>query len=256
MFFLLSKILSYLIQPVMIVSLLLLASLLVREKQWRRFLRLTGIGLLFFFSNSFIANEVVSLWELPGKPFAEMKSYEVAIVLTGVAVNKSSGPADRTYYSLGADRVVHTAHLYRLGLIKKVILSGGIGKILEKSEPEALQLKRSLVVMGVPDSVIYTDSSSDNTYENAVESKQLVDSLGIPINECLLVTSAFHMRRARACFVKAGMDIDYFTCDFRSVPRSFTPDVLFVPKLEGLLIWQKLLKEWVGFAAYKAAGYL
>lgn len=256
MFFIVSKILSYLIQPVVIVSILLLASLVVKEKRWKRGLKLTGIGLLLFFSNSFIANEVVSLWELPGRPFSQMKQYEVAIVLTGVAINKSSGPSDRTYYSLGADRVIHTAHLYKLGLIKKVIVSGGTARILEKSEPEALQLKRSLMVMGVPDSVIYTDASSDNTYENAVESKKILDSLGVKINDCLLVTSAFHMRRARACFVKAGMDIDYFTCDFRAAPRSFTPDVLFVPKLDGLQIWQKLLKEWVGFAAYKAAGYI
>ncbi|NBP70930.1 MAG: YdcF family protein [Cytophagia bacterium] len=151
---------------------------------------------------------------------------------------------------------MHTAHLYKLGLIKKVILSGGIGKILEKSEPEAIQLKRSLMVMGVPDSVIYTDPSSDNTYENAMESKKIIDSLGIPVGDCLLVTSAFHMRRARACFKKAGMDIDYFTCDFRSSPRSFTPDILLVPRLEGLLIWQKLLKEWVGMVVYKMVGYI
>lgn len=256
MFFVLSKVLASLIQPLVIVFLLLLASVLVRGKKWRRALAVAGVALLFFFSNGFIANEVVRLWELPGKSFAEMRAYDAAIVLTGVAVHKSLGPSDRTHYYLGADRVIHTAQLYKLGLIKRVIISGGVGRVLEEGEPEALQLKKSLIVMGVPDSVLYTDPSSDNTYENAVESKKLTALLGIDVKNCLLVTSAFHMRRALACFRKAEMNIDYFTCDFRSTERSFTPDTLLVPKLDAVLIWQKLLKEWVGFAAYKVAGYI
>jgi uncharacterized SAM-binding protein YcdF (DUF218 family) len=256
MFFILSKVLSSLIQPIVIVFLILLASVLVKGKRWRRTLAIAGVALLFFFSNAFIANEVMRLWELPGTPFTEMKPYDVAIVLTGVAVHKSLGPSDRTHYYLGADRVIHTAQLYKLGLIKKVIISGGVGRIMAEGEPEAWQLKKSLVVMGVPDSVLYIDPSSDNTYENAVESKKIVKTLGIDVQDCLLVTSAFHMRRALACFKKADMSIDYFTCDFRATERSFTPDVLLVPKLDAVLIWQKLLKEWAGFVAYKVAGYI
>lgn len=256
MFFVLSKVLANLIQPLVIVFLLLLTSVLVRGKKWRRAFAIASVSLLFFFSNGFIANEVVRLWELPGTPFTEMKQYDVAIVLTGVAVHKSSGPSDRTYYYLGADRVIHTAQLYKLGLIKRVIISGGVGRIVEAGEPEALQLKKSLVVMGVPDSVLYTDPSSDNTYENALESKKIVTALGINVRDCLLVTSAFHMRRALACFKKADMHIDYFSCDFRAAERSFYPDALLVPKLDAVLIWQKLLKEWAGFVAYKLAGYI
>lgn len=256
MFFVLSKVLASLVQPLVIVFLLLLASVLVRGKRWRKALAIAGITLLFCFSNGFIANEVVRLWELPGKPYAEMRPYDVAIVLTGVAIHKSLGPSDRTHFYLGADRVIHTVQLYKLGLIKRIIISGGTGRVLVEGEPEALQLKKSFVVMGVPDSVLYTDPSSDNTYENAIESKKLILSLGVDVKDCLLITSAFHMRRALACFRKAEMDIDYFTCDFRSTERSFTPDMLLVPRLDAVLIWQKLLKEWVGFVAYKVAGYI
>lgn len=256
MFFVLSKVLASLIQPLVIVFLLLLTSVLVRGKKWRRGLAIAGVSLLFFFSNGFIANEVVRLWELPGRRFEEMKPYDAAIVLTGVAAHKSFGPQDRTHFYLGADRVIHTVQLYKLGLVKRIIISGGTGRVLTEGEPEALQLKKSFIVMGVPDSVLHTDPSSDNTYENAVESKKLVTSLGIERKDCLLVTSAFHMRRALACFRKADMDIDYFTCDFRSTERSFTPDILLIPKLDAVFIWQKLLKEWAGFVAYKVAGYI
>lgn len=256
MFFILSKTIGYLVQPIVIVSVLLIASLVVRNQTWKKRIFIAGISLLLFFSNEFIANEAMNRWELPTKKFSDLKEYEVAVLLTGIAVSESRGPNDRVYLYLGADRLLHTVQLFKLGIVKKVLISGGSGKLIDDGSRESLKLKSAMIMMGVPDSVIYTDASSDNTYENAVESKRIIDSLGIQKESCLLVTSAFHMRRSLACFRKAYMDIDYFTCDFRSHPRSFNLDTLIVPKLDAILIWQKLLKEWVGFVAYKVAGYI
>jgi uncharacterized SAM-binding protein YcdF (DUF218 family) len=256
MFFILSKTLNYLATPLVMVSLLLLASLFLKSKKWKRTMLICGVCLLLLFSNDFIANEVMRIWELPVKRYTELKQYEAAILLTGVTVNQPSGPDDRIYFYLGADRAVHTMQLYKLGIVKKIVVSGGSGKVVDDGSRESVKLKRVLMTMGVPDSVIYIDTNSDNTYENAIESKKLLDSLHIDQKECLLVTSAFHMRRALACFRKAGADMDYFTCDFRSHPRSFMLDVLLVPKVDAFIIWQSLLKEWVGFVAYKIAGYI
>jgi len=64
------------------------------------------------------------------------------------------------------------------------------------------------------------------------------------------------MRRSLACYRKAGLDIEPFTTDFYSNPRSFYPDNLLIPKLEAFMTWQKLVKEWVGMLAYKVAGYI
>lgn len=256
MFFVLSKTIGYLTQPIVIVSGLLILSLLLKKTVWKKRTFIAGVSLLFFFSNEFIANEAMRQWELPAKEFNELKKYEVAILLTGITVSESSGPNDRVYFYLGADRLIHTVQLFKLGIVKKVVISGGSGKLIDDGSRESLKLKSVMLMMGVPDSVIYTDASSDNTYENAVESKRIIDSLKIPTESCLLVTSAFHMRRSLACFRKVDLDIDYFTCDFRSHSRSFNFDALIVPKLDAILIWQKLLKEWAGFAAYKVAGYI
>jgi uncharacterized SAM-binding protein YcdF (DUF218 family) len=256
MFFVLSKILHYTIQPIVIVCALLVLSIVIRNSKWKRRARVLGIALLLFFSNEFMANEVIAAWELPATPYADIHTYEAAILLTGVTVPNPNGPADRVYFALGADRLTHTVELYKLGIVKRVIVSGGSGKIVDDGSREALLLKNAMRMMGVPDSVIYTDASSDNTYQNAVESKKIMDKLGLKDEQCLLITSAFHMRRALACFKKAGVTIDYFTCDFRSHPRSFMPNILFVPSLEAIHIWQKMLKEWMGFVAYKLAGYI
>lgn len=256
MFFVLSKVLQYLFQPIAIVTLLLGLGLIIRPLPWKRSLIIAGFSLLVLFSNQFIANEVMMLWELPSKPYAELKNYDAAVMLTGIAVAKSNGPEDRVYLYLGADRLNHTVELYKLGKVKKIIISGGIGYLDREVVPEAIRLKRLMTMMGVPDSVVFVDHSSDNTYENALESKKILDSMQISSANCLLVTSAFHMRRAIACFDKANAHMDYFTCDFRSQPRTFEWHALFVPKLDAVLIWQKLLKEWVGMLAYKFAGYI
>jgi uncharacterized SAM-binding protein YcdF (DUF218 family) len=255
-FFILSKLLYYLAQPLVIVSFLFLILFFLKKGKRRRVLSIISFGLFFFFSNYFIANEVMLRWELTGKMFEQQTPMEMGILLTGVTSVRSSGPTDRVHYYLGADRVLHTAQLFKLGLLKRILISGGDGKLLRGGIPEALQIRKSLLLMGVPDSVIHTDASSDNTYENAFESKRIIDSLGVIPEKCVLITSAFHMRRALACFKKQGLNVDYFTCDFRASKRRFTPDVLVIPKLEAYQFWQILLKEWFGFIAYKFAGYI
>jgi uncharacterized SAM-binding protein YcdF (DUF218 family) len=173
-----------------------------------------------------------------------------------VAQHKNTGPTDRIYLSLGADRVNHTVELYKKGIVKKIIISGGISDPEYEGVPEAIKLKRLMLVMAVPDSVIWLDPFSNNTYENSVNSKAMLESLQLKPHDCLLVTSAFHMRRALACFKKQNAEMDYFTCDFRGQPRTFKFETLFIPKLEAVLKWQKLLKEWVGMIAYKVTGYI
>jgi uncharacterized SAM-binding protein YcdF (DUF218 family) len=256
MFFILSKLLGYLVNPLVIICALLLASFILRSARWKRILRITGISLLFFFSNHFIANEVMHIWELPARPFEELPHYKVAILLTGITSNKPLGPDDRVYFYLGADRATHTMQLYKLGYVDSIIISGGNGRLVDNGYRESVRLRELLQLTGVPDSSLFVDASSDNTRENAVESRKLLDSLGIDPSQCILVTSAFHMRRALACFRKVGANVDYFPCDMRSHPRVITPDVLFIPKTEAILVWQKLLKEWTGMLAYKVAGYI
>jgi len=101
-----------------------------------------------------------------------------------------------------------------------------------------------------------TEGATRNTYESAIAVKKLVESEGYHDTDCLLITSAFHMRRALACYRKAGFQIDNFTTDFYSHPTEYTFDVLFIPNAGALEIWQKLIREWMGIVAYKIAGYI
>jgi uncharacterized SAM-binding protein YcdF (DUF218 family) len=255
MFFILSKTLNYLVMPLTIICALFLVSLFVRNKVWKKRFFIGGIALLLFFSNDFISNEFMRAWEVETKPYNSMHRYQLAIVLTG-AVIPELRPNDRVYFQKGADRVIHTVQLYKLGLIEKILVSGGSGRLVNINEREADKFKEAMIVMGVPDSVIMVENETRNTGESAVEVKKIVSKLRYRNEDCLLVTSAFHMRRSLACYRKAGMDIDSFSTDFYAHPRVYYFDAFFFPKIEALVIWHKLVREWVGYAAYKVAGYV
>lgn len=255
MFFFLSKTLNYLVMPLTMVCALLLISRLVRRDVWRKTLLVTGIVLLFLFSNEFIANELMRGWEVDAKPYDGMRKHKLGIVLTG-AVMPQLKPDDRVFFQKGADRVVHTVQLYKLGLIEKILVSGGSGRLIDIQEREADRFKEVMVLMGVPDSAILLENETRNTHESAKEVAKILSRLDYSSDECLLITSAFHMRRSLACYRKAGWPVEAFSTDFYAHSGDYYPDSFFLPKIEALIIWHKLIREWVGFVAYWIAGYV
>lgn len=255
MFFVLSKTLSYLAMPLVIISILLLVSIFIKSSRWKKILFRLALLLLLFFSNEFICNEVVLLWEVAPTPFNQItKKYEYGILLTGVTKSETE-LTDRVFLNRGADRITHTLQLYRMGIIKKILISGGNGNLKKVKKQEADNVADVLRLMGVPDSVLIIENVSRNTHESAMEINKRFQGQVNP-SECLLITSAFHIRRSAACFVHEGWPVDTFSTDLSSHPRKFTFDVLLVPKTEAMGNWQLLIKEWIGMLAYKLAGYI
>lgn len=255
MFFLLSKVLAYAVMPFTIICFLLAATLITKRQALKKKLFVISLSLLFFFSNDFIVNEVMMLWEIPVTPFKDFtRTYEWGIVLTGVTKH-DSGPQDRIYFSCGADRVTHTVQLYKTGRIKKILVSGGSGRLDAPERKEAFEVEEALKLMGVLPDDIVTESESRNTHESARAVKKILQDQTVPF-QCILITSGYHLRRSRACFRKEGWETDCFSVDFRSHQRKYSFDTLFVPKIEALGNWNILIKEWIGMIAYRIAGYI
>ncbi len=255
MFFLFSKILNYLAMPLVVVCILLLLSGLLRSLRWKKIFFRLGLCLLLIWSNDFLANEAMRQWEIPATPYHKIsKTYEWAIVLSGVTKGEIY-PNDRVYFQRGADRVTHTVELYKKGLVKKVLISGGSGRLMDIGEKEANDLAQVMVMMGVSKGDILIEAGSRNTHESAKAATTLLRSMSSP-EDCLLVTSAFHMRRAAACFKREGWEVDTFSTDFLTHQRTFTLDVLLIPKIEALIAWHHLIKETTGYMAYTIAGYI
>jgi uncharacterized SAM-binding protein YcdF (DUF218 family) len=255
MFFILSKILYFLIRPInWIVFCLLFGMISKKEKRKRRFLWL-GIGMLVFFTNPFFANLIMHNWEVPSPAVQELATYDVGIVLGGYVNYSSSSWGDRLNLNERPNRLIQAIQLYQRGKIKKILLSGAAGTILDPRLEEDPQLTDFLLQAGIPEEDILVEPRSKNTFENIRFSKQLIDEQ-LPQSNILLITSAFHVRRAMAICKKEKLDCTPFSTDKIAKPIHWSPNSWLLPDHSALQSWEILIKEWVGFGAYRLKGYL
>lgn len=165
-----------------------------------------------------------------------------AMVVLGGST-RGARPPRRPYPDLGAaaDRLWHAARLYRAAKAPLLVLSGGTGH--EGEGPEAEAMRQFLLELGVPAGAMVLESASVTTAGNAAFSARLLRQRGI--EQVLLVTSALHMRRARALFELEGIRVIPAPTDHEVVDRPFRLlDV--VPDAEALEGSGRAIKEIVG----------
>lgn len=255
MFFLLSKLLDFVLLPAVWLLVLLLAALLTRRPHRRRGLLLATLGLLLLLTNPALLNEALLAWELPPVRLRELPPRaDAAVLLTGIT-SVSKSPHDRVYLHEGADRLTHALWLWRAGRVRYILVSGGSGAVLKKAHTEATDLITLLRLAGVPDSVLIKEDRSRNTRENALFTRRIVQ-VRPALDTLILVTSAFHQRRALGCFARVGLHPHPFPAGYFSTDRATTPDYWLVPDPQALGRWSLLLHEISGYLVYKALGYL
>ncbi|MBN4073188.1 YdcF family protein, partial [Crocinitomix catalasitica] len=129
--------------------------------------------------------------------------------------------------------------------------------VFDRGLDEANQFRDILVENGIPDSAILVESISQNTHQNAVETKKVLDQHP-EIESILLVTSALHMKRAKACFEAAGFKgFDCFTTDhFTGKHRGYSFDQYLVPDMSVMEDWSNLIHEWIGYMMYATMRYI
>lgn len=254
MFFIISKLLAFMIAPVVWVTALLLWTLFTKDPRKKQKRLIITFVVFYFFSNSFILDEFMRPYETPAVAESALPGkYDAGIVLGGMIAYDPT--LIRPQFSRAVDRLMQAVTLYKDGKIRKIFISGGSGSILEKNVLEARILKDYLLKIGIPDTSIIIEPHSKNTRENALFSKPLLDSLN-KNGRYLLITSAMHMPRARRCFEKVGIHVTPFSVDRYSGPRKFIFDHVFIPTTAALDGWNVLLHEWIGLITYKISGYI
>lgn len=253
-FFIISKILDFLVEPLVWIIVLLFFSLFSKRPKRKRNLLLTALVLLLVFSNSFLLDEAMRVWEIPATKISEIpETYDAGIVLSGMVMFDNS--FDRVQFNRRNDRLMQAIILYKTKKIKKIFFSGGSGSLVYTYMKESEIVKKFLIELGIPAEDILIENKSNNTRENAVFTKEVLVK-EIPNGKFLLFTSAFHMRRAVACFKKVGMDVTPFSTDRYSGPRKYYPDHLLAPGAGTLFNWNSLLHEVIGYVIYKIMGYV
>jgi uncharacterized SAM-binding protein YcdF (DUF218 family) len=254
----LTKLLPVFLYPVgAAIALLLLAAMASGLGRGRVAAGLAGAAVLLLWGAS---APIVGNWaygtlegQYPSRPIAETADAEVAIVLGG-AVLQPVAPRVTAEFSEAGDRIVHAVRLYKAGKVKRILVTGGNIPWLPDAVPEADLIRDYLVEFGVPAAAIEVANQSRNTYENALEIKEIWDRQRFA--SALLVTSAAHMPRAMAVFRGLGLPVTASSTDVRAVPRSQATILDWLPDIEALDLTTRAVKEWLGYAAYKAQGYL
>ncbi len=120
-----------------------------------------------------------------------------AIVALGAAFRRDGQPSPAL-----VRRARHAVALYEAGAAPLLLFSGGpCGGDGRRSEAEAMAaIARGA---GVPEAAILLEPRARNTRENAVLSAEILRPRGG--QRVLLVTDAFHMRRARLVFRAQGL---------------------------------------------------
>ena len=256
MFFIISKILSSILSPFSWVVLLIILSLIFSNPKKKKRVLISALIITLFFSNSVIIDEFIFLWEKPITKESELKKYDAGIVLGGGMIRIDNKNDNRLIFQGNTDRLFQAIYLYKKGYINNILLSSGSGSLVFKDQLESTLIRKYLIDIGIPDSVIIVDSISKNTYENAKYTAQILNNK-FKGGTFLLITSSIHMRRAAACFKKQNIIFDiYPTNKITSNVRRWDIGYLIIPDIENFFKWEKFLHETTGYLTYKIMGYL
>lgn len=254
MFFYLSKIFWFFIQPLNLTIFLLLAGL-IAAMIGRRRLAATGSVLAFLILalsawsslGAMMLNPLEQRFPRPPLP----EKVDGIVVLGGGlegVINLARGGYE---LNAGGDRMVETAILARRFPTAKVVVSGGTGELFLEGEGDADTAPRLLGALGVSPERLILENKSRNTYENAVFTKALITPK--PGETWLLVTSAFHMPRAKALFDKAGFATLPWPVDYRTSGREGIGLFRDNPA-DSLQATTVAIREWTGLFAYWLSG--
>jgi SanA protein len=143
-----------------------------------------------------------------------------AIISNGKIYTTSEAPLARAAVVFGAglqrdgspspvlkDRVASAVHLYKLGKVEKILMSGD-NRFVDYNEPAAM--KTYAISLGVPEDVIVLDYAGRRTYDTCYRALHIFG-----LQEALLVTQNFHLPRAIFSCQGLGMQVSGVNADLR-----------------------------------------
>jgi uncharacterized SAM-binding protein YcdF (DUF218 family) len=251
MFFVLSKILSFLMMPISWIFLAFLVSFFWKRQSKK--LRITGIIMLFIFTSPLLMDGINNYWEPPILLTEDIPESKVGVVLGGFSSYDTT--SNRIAFRFGSDRFNQGIWLLQTKKIDRLVISGGSGFLLKPELRESVYVSKYADEIGIPMWKVLIESESRNTRENAIETKKLLEAEELSKEPILLITSGYHMPRAIACFEKQGLKVvPYCAESYRN--ESGVDLSSFIPNPLILAHWNVLMHEWLGYASYWAIGYV
>jgi uncharacterized SAM-binding protein YcdF (DUF218 family) len=259
MFYFLSKVLFYVFMPLSLVVIAICISIFSKNQKRKKRCLWIALGLIMFFGNGFLANEAMIQWEvLPTDPVTIIQPFDVGIILTGGMILNKESTSTEIFPDKSADRFIQPLRLYKAGKLKKILISGGntdLTIIRKDVTNETKKVAQLLEELGVKKEDVLLETKAQNTRENALYSIDILMKNPQLGNRYALFTSAFHLRRAKGCFEKAGLKVTPYGTTYYAKARSFTINNLILPREENMDISYYFVHEIMGYVVYKIMGY-
>jgi uncharacterized SAM-binding protein YcdF (DUF218 family) len=246
--FVLSKLLPLLVLPLGITFLLL---------GWgigrRRWMPVKGaFALLWILATPLTAQ---GLWRWIERPWQPLQPQSMptarAIVVLGGGRHPAPGPLRRTEW-MDADRFFGGLDLYRARRAPLILFTGGALALQSNLPTEGEVHRQQALALGLPPQALAVTPFVRNTAEEArAVAAQLPRG-----SRVLLVTSAFHMARARALFERQGFEVVPYPVDFQA-RGDWAGSVLgdfryWFPTADGLEGSSRALREALGRLLYRS----
>ncbi len=264
MFVYLSKFIPQLIYPIGLASVLLLFGLVAWRKRKAAFwFILIAFSVLWLGGNRWVAFGLARSLEWQYFPPAEIPQADVIVVLGG-GTESMSYPRMSAEINGAGDRVLTAARLFKNGNANYLLLSGGnITWLDSRPSTPAEEMADILKLVGIPDENLWLQTKSQNTYEDALYSSEMLREK--QVKTVLLVTSAQHMPRSVALFNKQGISVipvptDYIVTEYSwndLWKAEFGAQLINIfPSAGNLSITTACLKEYIGIMMYRFQGWL
>ena len=249
MAYILSKLLPLFFLPLGFSMILLVVGLIGR---WRWPL-VTAAMLLWVFSLGLVSQ---NLWRLLEAPWQRRSALEApqadAIVVLRGGRHPAPGSARLSEWH-DPDRFLAGLDLFRAGKAPRLLFTGGASPFRPGQLPEGQHYLQEAALLGVPEAAMASTPPVLNTADEAVAIRRLLPARQ---SRVLLVTSAFHMRRAQRLFERQGMQVVPFPVDFQALGRWAGPPwrdpTQWLPSASALNNSSRALRELLGRLIYRA----
>lgn len=216
----------------------------------RRPLIIVAIVLLFAASMPIVSNDLLRLVE--GNTIRlqpdDVKEVDAIVVLSGMLTWVPSKDGLIQEWS-DPDRFWAGVELIQANKAPVIIFTGGKLPWEDGQGNEGMYLKKYAQLFNVPEQKIIVTSDVVNTEQEAAAIHDLLKDK----QNIILVTSAFHMRRAQFIFEKQGFSVFPYPVDFR-VPGGPMNLMSFLPQAGAIGQTDLAIRELAGIAFYKFKG--
>ena len=249
---LLSNLLPLIFSPLGIVLILLVAFIIKKKIKFIY----SALIFLFFFSNGVLSSSLWRLLEYPWKrlDYTAINSADGIVVLSS---GRSLPPGKTKIIEWSdPDRFLAGIELYRAKRSNKLIFTGGVTLFSSNLPPEGNIYIQEALSMGIPREDLFTTNPVYNTLQEAEAIKKLLFKENKSIQKkIILVTSAFHMQRAKKIFERKGIKVLPYPVDFKSngdLITSLKNPLKWLPSAHSLNLNSNGIREIIGRIIYRA----